>query len=253
MTKLSAMWRASGVCASDVLLVHASSKRTLKEHGATPTELLESFLNAVGPSGTLLFPTFNFGWCRGAPFDIRSTPSEMGILSETARKHPSAIRTGHPVYSFAVIGAQAHEFDGLCNSSGYGSDSPFSMLRAMYGKIAVLDLPDQNSMTMYHHVEEMCGAPWRYHKRFAGGYTDKAGVTTDRVFGIFVRELGRNIQTHVDPMGERLWAAGLYHGERPGIGAGLRIIDADDLYWATLRAINRGEAYGLLYLEGAGS
>jgi hypothetical protein len=61
-----------------------------------------------------------------------------------------------------------------------GIDSPFAILRQMRGKIAVLDLDDQTSMTFYHHVEKMHEVPSRYHKQFTGAYTDAAGLTTDR-------------------------------------------------------------------------
>ena len=110
---------------------------------------VQSFLDAVGSEGTVLFPLFNFGFSNGEPFDIRNTPSKMGKLTEAARLRPDAVRTGHPISSFAVIGAQADRFKGVNNRSGYGEDSPFAILRQMNGKIASLDLDDQNSMTFY--------------------------------------------------------------------------------------------------------
>lgn len=58
-------------------------------------------------SGTLLFPSFNFEFTESVPFDIKTTPSHMGALTEAARMHSQAIRTGHPIYSFAAIGAAA--------------------------------------------------------------------------------------------------------------------------------------------------
>ena len=76
---------------------------------------VQSFLDAVGAEGTVLFPLFNFGFSNGEPFDIRNTPSKMGKLTEAARLHPDAVRTGHPVYSFAVIGAKADRFKGIDN------------------------------------------------------------------------------------------------------------------------------------------
>ena len=89
-----------------------------------------------------LLPLFNFDFTRGSPFDIRSTPSQMGALTERGRFHFGAARTGHAMYSFAAISALASRFDGLVNHFSYGPDSPFQMLRDLGGKIAVLDLPD---------------------------------------------------------------------------------------------------------------
>ena len=157
------------------------------------------------------------------------------------------MRTGHPIYSFAVIGAQAAAFRGLVNFSGYGADSCFSRLRAMGGKIAVLDLPDQRSMTFYHHVEEMHAVPWRYHKRFSGSYTDGAGERRERESGLFVRDIENGVHTHVDPMADVLCAAGPYRGDRPGTGSGLRVIDAGVMYEAVADIIAADRAEGLLF------
>ena len=234
------------------MLIHSTLSGTLRQlrrqgRKLTPHDVLRTFQEAVGEEGTLLFPLFNFGFARGEPFDIRKTPSEMGILAETARLHPNAVRTGHPIYSFAVIGRRAERFWELENFSGYGADSPFAILRELDGKITVLDLPDQHSMTFYHHVEEMEQVPYRYHKIFRGWYTAYDEKPQEREFGLFVRNVDQGVKTHVNPMGERLWAHGLYSGYRPGEGNRLRVIAARALYDTTAHVIRSGQALGLLY------
>jgi len=62
-----------------------------------------------------------------------------------------------------------------------------------------------------------------------------------------VRKLDQGVVTHVDPMGEVLWASGLYSGDHPGSGSGLRVIDASKLYDAVGSVISQGKARGLLY------
>ena len=254
ITAMARQWRSAGVGAGDMLLLHSSLRRvarTVIRAGGAADQVadlvLDSVLEALGPRGTLLLPLFNFDFTSGAGFDIRATPSQMGALTEAARRHPRAVRTGHPIYSFAAIGAEAPRFAGVENFSGYGPDSPFALLHAVGGRIAVLDLPDQQAMTFYHYVEEALSAPWRYHKRFEGDYVGWDGQISRRAFGLYVRDLERGVLTHVDPMGERLWAAGLYAGERPGQGRGLRTIAASALFDAVSAVINAGQAEGLLY------
>ena len=215
-------------------------------HGATPQSILESFREAVGPEGTVLFPLFNFDFTTGAPFDIRTTPSHMGALTEAARLHPDAVRSGHPIYSFATLGRHAQEFN-VNNFSGYGADSPFAILRRLNGKISVLDLDDQNSMTFYHHVEEMHSVAYRYHKKFTGQYVDADGLRGERTYSLFVRHLDKGIATDVNRMGEALWEAGLYSGERPKQNIGLRTISANAMYQAVSEVIHTDRAQGLLY------
>lgn len=252
LTWLSQQWRNSGITPGDMVLLHSSLKRTLlrlKAAGFPPSTdiVLDSFLEAVGPDGTLILPLFNFGFCTGQPFDIRTTSSAMGALTETARTRPNAVRTGHPIYSFAVLGARSNDFRGLDNISAYGPDSPFGMLHRAGGRIAILDLPDQNSMTFYHYVEEARGAPWRFHKRFTAPYTGWAGTTSDRTYLMYVRDLDKGVQTAVNPMGEELWRLRLYSGDRPGQGSGLRVIDAAKLFDAVADVIDGGRGEGLLY------
>lgn len=246
-------WREAGISDGDMVLVHSSIRRTLllakeKGHDLSPSMVLESFLQAVGQSGTLLLPLFNFDFTKGITFDIRSTPSHMGALTEAGRKHPSAIRTGHPIYSFAVLGARRNDFCGLNNFSGYGENSPFGFIHRNGGKIAVLDLPDQNSITFYHYVEEMLGVPYRYHKTFTGTYIDAQGNISERTCGLFVRDIEKGVQTHVNPMGDLLWQQGLYLGSRPNEGCGLRVISAKDMFDATAKVIHDGQALGVLYI-----
>lgn len=247
---LADQWRGAGVAPGDILLVHSGLKRTFRRllqqgHRPDATVILESFLSALGPDGTLLLPLFNFDFNAGMPFDIRSTPSQMGALTEAGRVDERAIRTGHPVYSFAVIGAQQDLF-ATDNFSGYGSDSPFGILHRAGGKIAVLDLPDVHSMTFYHYVEEARQVDYRYHKHFTGPYTDINGNMTERTYGLFVRDVSRGVQTDVNPMGELLWAEGLYRGDRPLEDSGLRTIDARVLFDRVARVIDEGKAEGLL-------
>lgn len=251
--RLADQWRASGIGDGDMVLLHSNISRTLRSarrqgENLSPETLLHSFLEAVGRSGTLLLPLFNFDFTRGFPFDIRSTPSQMGILTEVARQSASSVRTGHPIYSFAALGAQRELFRCVDNFSGYGADSPFGLLHRSGGKIAVLDLPDQNSMTFYHYVEEMLNVPYRYHKTFTGICIDTQGHSSERTCGLFVRDIEKGVQTHVDPMGELLWQQGLYSGSRPNQGSGLRVIRAENMFDATARMIRDGRALGTLYI-----
>src|ERR1700689_413341 len=99
-------WHQAGLVAGDTVLIHRILKRTLAQSAQrgqqlTAESVLESFIAAGGPTGPLLFPLFNFDFCQGKPFDIRQTPSQMGLLTELARRHPDAVRTGNPTYSFA--------------------------------------------------------------------------------------------------------------------------------------------------------
>ena len=83
-------WLESGIKKGDTLLLHSNIKRwtriLLKSRIRDPLNMLfNSFLKALGDEGTLIFPLFNFDFNQGVTFNIRSTPSQMGSLTEYAR------------------------------------------------------------------------------------------------------------------------------------------------------------------------
>jgi aminoglycoside N3'-acetyltransferase len=212
-----------------------------------PRLVVDSILDQVGPEGTVLFPLFNFDFPSTREFSMLTTPSQMGVITEFSRLNYAGSRTGHPIYSFYAIGALSGEFKGLNNRSGYGPDSPFAKLLELDGKIASVDLDDQHSMTMYHFVEEKMGVDYRYFKTFLGSYQDLNGVITSEEYALYVRDLERGVVSNLNRMGEILWREGLYLGNRPGVGNGLRSIEAKSLVSRASKEVIEGRAIETLY------
>ena len=253
--KLAESWNESGISYGDTLLIHSSLSSFLnkfkeKKIFISPDDILDSFISAAGTKGTLLFPTYNFGFTKGKIFDIRKTRSETGILTETARLRKDSVRTGHPLFSFAVIGYHRDIFRKLNNYSAFGSDSPFAKLLELDGKIAALNVAGENCMTFYHFVEETENAPNRLHKIFRGHYIDSEGIESIREYNLFARNLELGVETDVKPMEEYLWSKGLYKGYRPGEGNCLHVIKAKTLYDETSKIIREGRSLNMLYKTG---
>jgi aminoglycoside 3-N-acetyltransferase len=249
---LSGYWAGCGINAGDTVLIHSSMKRAFRyllTQGAeaNPKLIIDSLLDQVGNNGTVIFPLFNFDFPNTGFFSMLNTPSQMGVVTEYARLSYEGYRTGHPIYSFFCVGANSEEFKNINNKSGYGQDSPFSKLLELKGKVASVDLDDQDSMTMYHFVEETLQVDYRYFKNFHGQYEDKAGVVSTQDYTLFVRDLEKGVQTDVNRMGEILWKEGLYLGNRPGVGNGMRSIAAKDLFERTSKEIIEGRAIETLY------
>jgi aminoglycoside 3-N-acetyltransferase len=189
--------KSLGVDSGDVLLVHSGLRRLIRR-GLRPESIGAGLLELLGPSGTLLLPTFNFDWSESGEFDVRNTPSKMGTLTEWGRLRPDSIRTEHPMYSFAISGAQKDKFISDRNPSGYGYGSPFHTLNKLNGKILTIGLPWVNSMTFVHYAEEILQVPYRYFKSFPGEYTDNEGSTNKREYFVYVRDLEQGVETFTD-------------------------------------------------------
>jgi aminoglycoside 3-N-acetyltransferase len=249
---LDGYWGESGLERGDIVLFHSSMARTFRyllSKGAKPDPrlVIDSILDQIGAEGTVLFPLFNFDFPVKREFSMLTTPSQMGVITEFSRQNYPGSRTGHPIYSFYAIGALSEEFKDLNNRSGYGPDSPFAKLLEMDGKIASVDLDDQHSMTMYHFVEEKMEVDYRYFKSFVGNCEDLNGVVTSEEYILYVRDLERGVVTNLNRMGEILWSEGLYIGNRPGVGNGLRTIQAESLVSRVSKEIVEGRAIETLY------
>jgi aminoglycoside 3-N-acetyltransferase len=183
-------------------------------------------------------PNFNFDFCKGEPWDVRTTPSQMGAMTNMVREHPDAKRVFHPIYSFAILGKHAEFLTKDRYKSSYGAKSLFAKLRELDGKIIVIGLLYNDSMTFFHHVEEMEGVDYRYSKEFTGMVTDEDGKTYQDTFSMLVRDIDRGVQTMVDPMGDLMEEAGIITVRKIG-DAKVCLMKANEVYEFTAREMRR--------------
>jgi len=154
-----------GIRPGDAVLTHSSFKSLGAGEGG-PECLISAILKAIGPEGTALFPAHT--WVDAGPhnpptFDVRNTPSaKVGIVAETARLWPGAVRSVHPTHSVSAIGKDAvwftegHYDDGIC-----GLGSPYDRLcefQSGTGWILLLGVNHENN-TSLHMVEELLEIP----------------------------------------------------------------------------------------------
>jgi len=236
-------FKKTGLTAGDVVLVHSSYK-SLGPVDAGPQSVVDALLEVLTPTGTLIIPTFNFNFNKGEPWDIRTTPSHMGVLTEIVRLNPDSRRVFHPFYSFAILGKLKDELTRIRYKDSYGPDSIFMQLRKLDAKIMVIGLSYTHSMTFFHHIEQMEGVDYRFIKKFTGLVTDENGKTYEDTFTMLVRDVDRGVQTEVDPMGEVLEKCGVVTVHRIG-DAEVKIMKANDVYRVTAEEMKKKP--GLMY------
>src|SRR5271170_2297235 len=136
--------RALGLAAGSTVLVHSSARSLGFVAGGTQA-VVQALLDALGPAGTLVVPTHTpdntdpaewlnppvpESWwpairIQGPGFDRSRTPSRwMGVIAETVRTWPGALRSDHPHVSFAAVGRHAVSVTGshkLDDALGEGS------------------------------------------------------------------------------------------------------------------------------------
>ena len=206
--------RAVGLEAGDVVLVHSSLSRFGHVAGGAPA-VVRALLGVIGPDGTLVVPTFA-DFFTGQPeqvFDRERTPSRMGVISETVRTWPGAMRSSHPGHPFAAVGPLARELTSRQCEFGWGSDSPLAALEELDGKILLLGV-GYNVVTLFHLVEFERRVPYRRVNYYEGtviidGVARKVRMPSfDKLPGL---------RYDFEPLGRELERAGLVREVRIGL------------------------------------
>lgn len=183
-------WIKRGDCiyvVSDMLEL----SKVYREQGSklSPDEIIDTLQKMVGEEGTLLFPTFNWDFCRGVAYDSCKTPVRTGALPKAALRRSDFSRTAHPLYSFAVWGKKSRELLQNQSRNAFGPGTIFEKMLMWDAKVLVIGLPALSGVTYIHHVEQMVGVPYRYNKEFTGDYTDSEGRMSRQTYCMYVRDL----------------------------------------------------------------
>ena len=159
---LSAL-RRLGVASGDAVMLHSAFNRSHGFRGSIE-QLTNVFIDAVGPEGHLLmvslpYRSSSFAYVsKVRSFDVRKTPSMMGMVSEMFRRRPEVLRSLHPTHPVLVRGRRAREFiDGHpdCRHP-CGPGSPFDKLAAEDGRVVFFNV-GFDMYTFFHYLEHMVG------------------------------------------------------------------------------------------------
>ncbi len=172
--------------------------------------LIDGIIAIIGENATLVFPTFNWAFCKGEPYDHYKTPCKTGSLGKLALKRDDFARTKHPIYSFAVRGKDKEKLCALDNKSSFGPDSPFNFMVEHSYRNLFIDKDTQHSFVFVHYAEESNGpVPYRYLKDFTADYTDENGNTRKATYSMNVRNLGMDVENTILPLEDEFIEKGI--------------------------------------------
>lgn len=135
----------------------------------TLNQLIEAFLEVVGPNRTLLIPAYTGTYFpRHRCFDTVRTPPETGLLAKLASKNRVFNRTRSPMNSYLVKGPESEKILSAPCSTAWGKESIMSLLAERNGRFVIIGEVWHESCSYYHHAEELIGVPYRYYKCFQG-------------------------------------------------------------------------------------
>ncbi len=171
-SSLSADLAHLGVQQGDVLMVHASLRAVGPVTGGANV-IAQALLDAIGPIGTLTAyvdfePFYEEGDEEIPSFDkrIAQAARDHGVLHETMRTWPGALRSDHPDAGVVAIGALAswivadHPFQ-----YGYGEGSPFEKILQQHGRVLMMGAP-LDTITLLHYAEHKAQIPGKRVRRY---------------------------------------------------------------------------------------
>ncbi|NPV07094.1 MAG: AAC(3) family N-acetyltransferase [Anaerolineae bacterium] len=149
--------RAGGLSPGDSLIMHCSLSSLGHVEGGADT-LIDAVLEAVSPGGTVMMPALPDIY---RPFDVRTSPSTAGLVSEVFWRRPDAFRSRHPSHSVAAIGPQARWLtEGHEHTDPTGIGSPYHKLYQQEGSWVLLIGVDHDRNTMLHLAEALVRVPY---------------------------------------------------------------------------------------------
>lgn len=154
------------------VLAHTSLRSIGKIEGGAET-LVAAFREVLGPTGTLLVPTFTFDHVDPTSSEHRdASPTDLermrtlvppyeealpassvrwtGVFPDVVRQQPDSVSSHHPLVSFAAIGANAAF---VTQNAPYhyplGSNSPLARLHQIGGDILLIGVSHRVNTSLY--------------------------------------------------------------------------------------------------------
>jgi aminoglycoside 3-N-acetyltransferase len=156
--------RAVGVEPGDSVMLHSAFE---PHHGfrGTSQDAIDAFLAALGPQGNLLMVSLPYRsssldyLSKLKVFDVRRTPSAMGLVSEFFRRRAGVVRSCHPTHPVLTYGPLAEWFIEGHERCLYpcGPGTPFDRLLQSGGKVAFFNVPFVY-FTFFHYLEHLVSA-----------------------------------------------------------------------------------------------
>lgn len=177
--ELTGQLRTLGLGQGDIVFLHSSLKSLGFVEGG-PRAVLDALLDAIGPAGTLVVPTYYlpggsiYATCqiKDYVFDPHIHGTQLGALPSEFLKLPGVKRSIHPTHSVSALGVHAAKITETHHlaPSIFGPGSPWAQTIALKGKVLGLGV-SMGPVTFYHTVEDHLGDAFPLPVRMSEEFT----------------------------------------------------------------------------------
>jgi len=151
-----------GIKEGDTIFLH-SAFSYFNGFKGNPQDVINCLVEILGKDGNLLMVSMSYicssyeYLIKNPLFDVRKTPSKMGIISEIFRRKKGVLRSLHSTHPVLAYGKDAEwlvEGHEKCLIP-CGKDSPFDKFRSLKGKVLHFDVPFHGGFTFIHYLEDI--------------------------------------------------------------------------------------------------
>jgi aminoglycoside 3-N-acetyltransferase len=156
-----------GIREGDLLMVHAGVRSVGRIVGGV-NALIQAMFDAIGSDGTIAAYVDFEPWYEDTddPLDIpvfdkriAQAARDHGVLHETLRTWPGALRSDHPDAGVVAIGRLAESIVATHPSQyGYGEGTPFERIVEAHGRVLMIGAP-LDTITLLHYAEHKADLP----------------------------------------------------------------------------------------------
>lgn len=198
---------------TDIYVVHGGIWSFANKIDAPPQEIpqiiIRILVDIIGPSKTLLMPTYTFNFPKTKIYDIRASKPSTGVLAQSFLNWPKVKRSYKPIFNYAILGPQTNDIIACKCSTAWGEDSIMGWLESSKAQFLSIGVHSLISCTYYHMAEQQCLVPYRYFKKFKGDLLSN-GRNLGKCFEVFyVKPLGIDMTFLAKPADDALEATGL--------------------------------------------
>ena len=234
-----------GIEKGDTILVHSDVTPALKLINSNSCEnalslLKNCFLDVLGPTGTLIVPTFNYDFCKGKPYSHEKSRSQVGIFTNYILLDNKSYRSFHPILSFAAIGPDTKNICDNISKSSFGRGSVLHKLHKINAKIVSFNLGSIH--TFIHYIEQSIGVDYRFLKYFQGK-VEKDGIEWEDSFDFYVRYLDREVINSETRLVNYLESTGKMNKIILANKYPILLAKADDIYQSALKKLKKDPYY----------
>lgn len=206
--------------------------------------IIRAVLAVVGPSGTLVLPTYTYSFSRGEIFSKTYSRSALGAITDYFRRRPKVVRSANPMYSVAACGRHADLFAQSDAYDCFGADTAFGLLHRLNAKIVTVGGCFEN-LAPLQYIEQSAGVDYRRFREFRGVVEENnAKLRMERVRS-YVRDPKRRDILESSRIRQVVESHGLLRTARMGPFEVLAI-DASDLFDAGIAVIAHSDLIPLI-------